>query len=267
MKKIIYLIGAFVTTAAIIGAIAVMLNKLKISLSIEGIDDTLDGEDEKGDIDLSIENEPEAAKNAAKEADETEKSVEEALSAMDEDENADHDTTSKLPKNKLFRIENPWDRPLCACPKGFCAFGQYCSRFVEKWLVNPFFVCYNESKSGGDNYVSCPRPSYRYGYAEKRSSQWILAEIQELRKIGVDTFGLQIDYLKPEYRKTEYLKKIFSAMDGTPCYVTNYRGGDPNADDEKLAETLLQVADYGPMLLDLRADMFAPCVDDLQRTR
>ena len=88
MKKIIYLIGAFVTTAAIIGAIAVMLNKLKISLSI---DDTLDGEDEKGDIDLSIENEPEAAKNAAKEADETEKSVEEALSAMDEDENADHD--------------------------------------------------------------------------------------------------------------------------------------------------------------------------------
>ena len=91
MKKIIYLIGAFVTTAAIIGAIAVMLNKLKISLYIEGIDDTLDGEDEKGDIDLSIENEPEAAKNAAKEADETEKSVEEALSAMDEDENADHD--------------------------------------------------------------------------------------------------------------------------------------------------------------------------------
>ena len=86
----------------------------------------------------------------------------------------------------------------------------------------------------------------------------ILAEIQELCKIGVDTFGLQIDYLKPEYRKTEYLKKIFSAMDGTPCYVTNYRGGDPNADDEKLAETLLQVADYGPMLLDLRADMFAP---------
>ena len=87
----------------------------------------------------------------------------------------------------------------------------------------------------------------------------ILVEIQELRKIGVDTFGLQIDYLKPEYRKTEYLKKILSAMDGTPCYVTNYRGGDPNADDEKLAETLLQVADYGPMLLDLRADMFAPC--------
>ena len=64
MKKIIYLIGAFVTTAAIVGAIAVMLNKLKISLSIEGIDDTLESDA----------------------SDETEKSVEEALSAMDEDE-------------------------------------------------------------------------------------------------------------------------------------------------------------------------------------
>ncbi len=90
MKKIIYLIGAFVTTAAIIGAIAVMLNKLKISLSIEGIDDTLDDE-EKGDIDLSIENEA-SHKEAEKEADETEKSVEEELSAMDEEENGvDHD--------------------------------------------------------------------------------------------------------------------------------------------------------------------------------
>ena len=72
MKKIIYLIGAFVTTAAIVGAIAVMLNKLKISLSIEGIDDTLDEENEH-------EHESDAS-------DETEKSVEEALSAMDEDE-------------------------------------------------------------------------------------------------------------------------------------------------------------------------------------
>ena len=83
MKKIIYLIGAFVTTAAIVGAIAVMLNKLKISLSIEGIDDTLDEENAKHDIDLSIENEHEPESDAS---DETEKSVEEALSAMDEDE-------------------------------------------------------------------------------------------------------------------------------------------------------------------------------------
>ena len=85
MKKIIYLIGAFVTTAAIVGAIAVMLNKLKISLSIEGIDDTLDEENAKNDIDLSIENENKHEHESAA-SDDTEKSVEEALSAMDEDE-------------------------------------------------------------------------------------------------------------------------------------------------------------------------------------
>ena len=51
-------------------------------------------------------------------------------------------------------------------------------------------------------------------------------------------------------------------MDGTPCYVTNCRGSAPNAEDEKLPEMLLQAADYGPMLLDLRADTFAPCVDE-----
>ena len=70
MKKIIYLIGAFVTTAAIVGAVAIMLNKLKISLSIEGIDDTLDEENAKNDIDLSIENEHDSTPSG-----ETEKSV------------------------------------------------------------------------------------------------------------------------------------------------------------------------------------------------
>lgn len=83
MKKIIYFIGAFVTVAAIFGTIAVLLKKLKISLSIEGIDDTLDDEETAGDIDLSIEDEDEDA-NAAAEPnfDETAGAVEEALEEM-----------------------------------------------------------------------------------------------------------------------------------------------------------------------------------------
>ena len=85
-----------------------------------------------------------------------------------------------------------------------------------------------------------------------------LAEIEQIRSIGTDTFGMQIDYLKPEYRTLPVVKRILDAMDGTPCYVTNYRGGDPNADDEMLAETLLAAADYGKVLLDLRCDMFDP---------
>ena len=53
MKKLFYLIGAFVTVAAIFATIAVLLKKLKISLSIEGIDDEIK-EEENADIGVSI---------------------------------------------------------------------------------------------------------------------------------------------------------------------------------------------------------------------
>lgn len=86
MKKIIYLIGAFVTTAAIIGAIAVMLNKLKISLSIEGIDDTMDADENDGHIDLSIEKD---ADTSTEEADDTAEAVEDAINEMLENDSSD----------------------------------------------------------------------------------------------------------------------------------------------------------------------------------
>ena len=53
MKKFYYIVGAAVTAAAVFTFIAVMLKKLRISLSIEGIDDG-DLENENGDIELSI---------------------------------------------------------------------------------------------------------------------------------------------------------------------------------------------------------------------
>lgn len=86
MKKIIYLIGAFVTTAAIIGAIAVMLNKLKISLSIEGIDDTMDADETDGHIDLSIEKD---ADTSTEEADDTAEAVEDAINEMLENDSSE----------------------------------------------------------------------------------------------------------------------------------------------------------------------------------
>lgn len=86
MKKIIYLIGAFVTTAAIIGAIAVMLNKLKISLSIEGIDDTMDADENDGHIDLSIEKDVDSS---TEEADDTAEAVEDAINEMLENDSSE----------------------------------------------------------------------------------------------------------------------------------------------------------------------------------
>ncbi len=49
MKKFYYIVGALVTAATIFALIAVMLKKLKISLCIEGIDDSLVDEDELAD--------------------------------------------------------------------------------------------------------------------------------------------------------------------------------------------------------------------------
>lgn len=55
MKKFYYIVGAVVTAAAIFTFIAIMLKKIKVSLSIEGIDDVLE-EEENDDISLTIEN-------------------------------------------------------------------------------------------------------------------------------------------------------------------------------------------------------------------
>lgn len=54
MKKFYYIVGAAVTAAAVFTFIAVMLKKLRISLSIEGIDDGELDENSDGDIELSI---------------------------------------------------------------------------------------------------------------------------------------------------------------------------------------------------------------------
>ncbi len=53
MKKFYYIVGAFVTAAAIFTFFAVMLKKLRISLSIEGIDDEIEDMDD-GEIELTI---------------------------------------------------------------------------------------------------------------------------------------------------------------------------------------------------------------------
>jgi len=53
MKKFYYVVGAFATAAAIFTFIAVMLKKLRISLSIESINDDIE-EPENTDIELSI---------------------------------------------------------------------------------------------------------------------------------------------------------------------------------------------------------------------
>lgn len=55
MKKFYYIVGAVVTAMAVFGFVAIMLKKIKVSLSIEAVDDVIE-EDDNDDITLTIEN-------------------------------------------------------------------------------------------------------------------------------------------------------------------------------------------------------------------
>lgn len=83
----------------------------------------------------------------------------------------------------------------------------------------------------------------------------LISEINEIKKIGTDAFGFQIDYLKHEYRNKDVYKLLFSEM-GAPCYVTDYRAGNKGVSDEKLAEGLLEAGACGGSLLDIPGGMF-----------
>ena len=80
MKKFYYVVGAFVTAAAVFAFIAVMLKKLKISLSIEGIDDAIEDESENDDIELTIEKEPASEDDFSEDEDYLEKELDSMLS-------------------------------------------------------------------------------------------------------------------------------------------------------------------------------------------
>ncbi len=80
MKKALAVIGAFVTVAGIAAAVAVWLNKLRISLSIESVDDDYDEEKGAEDIGVSIEDEKSDEDKAA--LDEAAEAVEEAIEEM-----------------------------------------------------------------------------------------------------------------------------------------------------------------------------------------
>ena len=59
MKKFYYIVGAAVTAASIFALVAVMLRKIRISLSIEGVEDDILEDLGDGEITLSIEKDEE----------------------------------------------------------------------------------------------------------------------------------------------------------------------------------------------------------------
>ena len=74
---------------------------------------------------------------------------------------------------------------------------------------------------------------------------------------GADCLGIQLEWLKKEYKNEENYKKIFAACSGHPVYITNYRKDENTGfSDEELAEGLLVALSCGATLGDVPGSLF-----------
>ncbi len=72
-----------------------------------------------------------------------------------------------------------------------------------------------------------------------------------------DAFGVQMEAIKPEFRKEDTLKKMFSYMGDKPIYVTSYRGGhNKGLSDEECMEWHKLYLKCGATLVDIMGDTF-----------
>lgn len=107
-----------------------------------------------------------------------------------------------------------------------------------------------------DSFLQKKRPTIT-GMLKSSTTEELLGEIETMLGQGTDAFGFQIEQMKPEERTAANYKKIFSAMQGKPAYVTNYiRGNSVPHTDEQLTEELYVAVECGAKLIDVRCDLF-----------
>ena len=76
---------------------------------------------------------------------------------------------------------------------------------------------------------------------------------------GCDAFGFQQEVLPEQERDPQIIRRIFSAMQGKPIYVTNYRSKhNKGKTDEMLLEELCTLRQNGATLIDIMGDFYAP---------
>ncbi len=88
--------------------------------------------------------------------------------------------------------------------------------------------------------------------------------INKALEIGCDSFGLQVEQLELEYRDDKSLMKIFDAMQGKPCYITNYRfGHNEGKSDDELADELVHITGICGGIADVMGDYFCEEAEQL----
>lgn len=91
-----------------------------------------------------------------------------------------------------------------------------------------------------------------------------IGRIRNANCLGADAYGLQVESLKPEFQKPDTFKRIFSEMQGRPCYVTNYRYAyNQKLSDDELADGIITLAESGATLCDVMGDLFCKHPEEL----
>ncbi|MBE6781683.1 MAG: type I 3-dehydroquinate dehydratase [Ruminococcaceae bacterium] len=92
----------------------------------------------------------------------------------------------------------------------------------------------------------------------------VIEKIEKANMLGTDAFGLQVENLNLEYHTPKTYKKLFSCMQGKPCYATCYRfGKNVGKSDLELAKELLILAKSGATLVDVMGDLFSKHPEEL----
>ena len=106
------------------------------------------------------------------------------------------------------------------------------------------------------SFLDQPRPLLCAMVQEKTPEEAIAVIMNSLYD-GAEAFGIQLEYLKKEYRDEKTLREIFSHCKGKPIYITSYRGAESaGLSDEECVGLLLLGLDAGATLLDVIGDLF-----------
>ena len=74
---------------------------------------------------------------------------------------------------------------------------------------------------------------------------------------GAEALGIQLCKLEKKYRTENELKRIFSACESRPIYITSYRSGHSKEfTDKECADLLLMGVKCGATLADVMGDLF-----------
>jgi 3-dehydroquinate dehydratase len=76
---------------------------------------------------------------------------------------------------------------------------------------------------------------------------------------GAESYGIQLESLRPDQRTEAHLKRLFAACKNRPIYITSYRSSyNKGLSDDECMELLLKGLECGATLGDVMGDLYCP---------